>query len=618
MRQSFSVVQVCDFPANGQGYHRYHEPSRALSRLAVTVVDCDPLHRALPALAEAADVLILQVYDWDWLPVIEQRRARGRATVVEASDYYFDVQPFNPGSLAWADPARRECLTHLLGAADAVQTTSAALGRHWKRWARRVAVFANQLPDVPPLSRRSGPLTVGWAGSGSHLADWYAVAPVVQAWLESHPDVRLAVMTDEQARSFVRLPAERYHFRGLGTLAEYLAFLRTLDVGLAPLLPTEFNRCRSDLKHLEYAAHGVVGVYSDLEPFRGVVRHGQTGLLFRSADELRRCLDALISDAALRDGIRQRAYENVLTHRLLRDHAGERLAFYRDLVRGPGTLLPPELLASAVRDGDYYQLRQAHPERVLAASIERPADPQTFAALARLTQEHATYEAALQQIGHALNEACRPGDALVPLDRALGANPHSCRSLCEVSRSLAAVGESAAAKECLERALELCPAHPLAWKRLLALADALVPRPLPSNYEVELAALPLLSHEEALSRLEALIESYATTLNVEERPAAVAAFSKAIQAVVRPGDPSLRLLRRAAEAFPESGRIGALLAEALDHAGLRDEAQEQAERVAAMARQAELWRLEAVADDPLLRRCRVAEYARRHSTHDAA
>ena len=102
MPQPLSVVQVCDFPANGQGYYRYHEPGRALSRLGATVVDCDPLHRALPRLAESADVLLLQVYDWDWLPLIRRRRDQGKATVVEASDYYFDVQPFNPGSLAWA------------------------------------------------------------------------------------------------------------------------------------------------------------------------------------------------------------------------------------------------------------------------------------------------------------------------------------------------------------------------------------------------------------------------------------------------------------------------------------------------------------------------------------
>jgi hypothetical protein len=33
------------------------------------VVDCDPLHRLLPLLAEAADVLVLQVHDWDWIPL---------------------------------------------------------------------------------------------------------------------------------------------------------------------------------------------------------------------------------------------------------------------------------------------------------------------------------------------------------------------------------------------------------------------------------------------------------------------------------------------------------------------------------------------------------------------
>src|SRR5262249_58233502 len=105
------------------------------------------------------------------------------------------------------------------------------------------------------------------------------------------PAVHLAVMTDEVARSFVRLPPGRYHFRRPGSLAEYLSFLRGLDVGLAPLLPSDFNRARSDLKYLEYAAHGVAGVYADLEPFRGSVRDGETGLLFRTGPEMLRHLD---------------------------------------------------------------------------------------------------------------------------------------------------------------------------------------------------------------------------------------------------------------------------------------------------------------------------------------
>jgi hypothetical protein len=136
------IVQVCDFPLNGQAFYRYHEPARGLSRCGAAVVDCDPLHRLLPLLADAADVLVLQTFDWEWVPVLRRRRALGRVTVVEASDDYFDIQPWNPGSVVWADALEREKLTQLLAEADAVQTTNDAAaargrpppgGRHGRR-----------------------------------------------------------------------------------------------------------------------------------------------------------------------------------------------------------------------------------------------------------------------------------------------------------------------------------------------------------------------------------------------------------------------------------------------------------------------------------------------------
>src|SRR5205085_12705424 len=237
-------------------------------------------------------------------------------------------------------------------------STEALAGR-WRTWARRVAVFPNQLSAVPPLAEPPPrPLTVGWAGSVGHLADWYHVAPLLQKWLEDRPDVHLAVMTGEAARPFLRLPPERYHFRAGGSLADYLHFLGRLDVGLAPLLPSDYNRGRSDVKFLEYAACGVAGVYAGLGPYRGSVTDGETGLLYRTGAELLACLDRL-AETDLRQRIRTQAHAHVAARRLIDQHVGERLALYRGLLAGPprGFEFPPEVLAAAVADGRHLQPR---------------------------------------------------------------------------------------------------------------------------------------------------------------------------------------------------------------------------------------------------------------------
>ena len=304
------IVQVCEFLDVGDAVHRFHGPSRALSRLpGVTVIDIDLHHRLLPELAEICDVLVLAGFDWDFFPLLERRRSAGHITVFEANDYYFDIQPWNPLSARWLDRSIQDSFLQGLLLADAVQTSMPELARRWQlRTPRPIAAFPNQLTEIPDLKPPpQRPLTIGWGGSPGHFADWYQIAPALNRWLAEHPKVHLAVMTNEFAQPFFRLPPERYHFTSFGSLADYLKFLEGLDIGLAPMLTTDYNRCRSDVKFLEYASRGVVGIYADLEPYQGNVVHQQTGLMFRTIPEMIQNLDLLASD-------QERARKNRLLH----------------------------------------------------------------------------------------------------------------------------------------------------------------------------------------------------------------------------------------------------------------------------------------------------------------
>src|SRR5205085_3840774 len=182
MKADLFLLQVCEFLDNGDGLYRCHEPSRQLSRLpGVVAVDCDLGHSWLRPLLEAAAVLVLQGFDWDFFPLIEHRRAAGRITVLEANDYYHDIQSWNPRAGMWRDRSVQDSFRACMAAADAVQTSTEELGRRWRPWARRVAVFPNQLSDVPPLTPApQRPLTIGWGGSSGHYADWYHVAPALE------------------------------------------------------------------------------------------------------------------------------------------------------------------------------------------------------------------------------------------------------------------------------------------------------------------------------------------------------------------------------------------------------------------------------------------------------
>jgi tetratricopeptide (TPR) repeat protein len=436
------IVQVCDFGHDGDARYRVHDPSRALGALpGVTTVDCHFLSRFLPDLAERADVLVLQfVMDWDLTGLCLRRRAAGKVTIFEANDYFFDLQPWNPIAAPWQDRNVQELYLQLLALADGVQTSTAELARRWNRLgARSVAVFPNQLTSIPnlPPPPRNRALTIGWAGSPGHLADLYHITPLLQSWLGAHPDVHLGIMTTQTAKPFFDLPSDRYHFETFGSLDAYLHFLQRIDIGLAPLLPTDYNRCRSDVKFLEYASQGVAAIYADLEPYRGIVQSEQTGLLYRTGHELIAHLDRLYGDPALRHTLRTQGHGYVQRNRLLTNHISQRVEWYRSLLPQTSSIstLPAEIAVHGVRDAGYVRLPPQEPERAVRDALNLSAPAQASAAFTQVLEQNPRYFAALQHQGRLLNDLRQHRAALELLERAREIQPENARTLSEIGRA---------------------------------------------------------------------------------------------------------------------------------------------------------------------------------------
>jgi glycosyltransferase involved in cell wall biosynthesis len=72
-------------------------------------------------------------------------------------------------------------------------------------------------------------------------------------------------------------------------------------IGLAPLLDTPFNRCKSPIKALDYAALGLATLASDTPAYRGSIADGPAGQLVPNDPVAwHAALDWLIRDQALR------------------------------------------------------------------------------------------------------------------------------------------------------------------------------------------------------------------------------------------------------------------------------------------------------------------------------
>jgi glycosyltransferase involved in cell wall biosynthesis len=238
-----------------------------------------------PALLEgASSVVLVRHVAPGWQTLL--RRGVGGAPVL----YFLDDDI--PGILNDPYlPLRYACKTawRYAGMARTLATTNAF-----------VLVAANGLAEryglglaavVPPLpveacspadgkGTASGELTVFYHATASHRREIRWLREVVQGVAAQMPDVRFEFSGDRRTAGFY---ADMPNVRVVPPMSwpDFLAYTSSVryDVGLAPLLDSPFNRCRSYVKFFDITRAGGVGVYSSATVFDEVVRDGANGVL---------------------------------------------------------------------------------------------------------------------------------------------------------------------------------------------------------------------------------------------------------------------------------------------------------------------------------------------------
>jgi glycosyltransferase involved in cell wall biosynthesis len=124
-------------------------------------------------------------------------------------------------------------------------------------------------------------------------------------------------------------------------------------IGLAPLLDTPFNRAKSAIKVMDYAALGLGVVASDVAVYRGSVASGPAGqLVANDARAWYAALSWLIRNRALRLAMAAEARPAFLATSSLAVQAEARRKAWLRLLRKPGDGPPPRIPVSRHREAE--------------------------------------------------------------------------------------------------------------------------------------------------------------------------------------------------------------------------------------------------------------------------
>ncbi len=316
------VVTGTALPAvGGVSEVRVQEPMRALAS------DASILPRVVERIDEAADppdlprIFVLhrpRLTGEDGFAVVRYLIDRGYVVVCE-----FDDHPDYIPVLQGIDVLN-------FRAVHAVQTSTPALAAVLRRENPEVAVFPNAIARLPQPRNFADPdgMTLFFGGLNREQ-DWPDLMPALNAAAAAAgPRLRFRVVADHGFFEALRTPHK--HFTPICDYDAYRGLLGGCEISFMPLADTPFNRCKSDLKFLEAASHGLAAVASEVA-YGASIEDGVTGLIFRDGQELYDRLMRLVASPATARAMGEAARAHVAAQRMLAYQVGARAAWYRDL-----------------------------------------------------------------------------------------------------------------------------------------------------------------------------------------------------------------------------------------------------------------------------------------------
>jgi hypothetical protein len=212
----------------------------------------------------------------------------------------------------------------------AVQMSTVEVAIRLREQVSQVAIFANKIGFLPTRhAPTEGPVRI-FLGGYNRYDNWAEIMEFANRVLGCFQDQVVAEVVHNRS-IFDALEVPNKQFSPRYSRQAYLKLLAKCDIGLMPLRDIPFNRCKSDLKFIECAAHDVVYL-APRTLYGATLVDGRTGVLYRSATEFMVGLQRLIQEVDLRTRIVGTGRKYVAEYRMHAGYYEARHAWYMELI----------------------------------------------------------------------------------------------------------------------------------------------------------------------------------------------------------------------------------------------------------------------------------------------
>ena len=210
---------------------------------------------------------------------------------------------------------------YMLENCDGAITSTNQLQKELKKYQSKVLLNRNLASDelisissqfLKDYSHVSDVVKIGYfSGSISHNENFELIKPAIKQLLKKYSNVQLHIV------GILDIPKDMKPFENQIVTHDYVdwdklpVLISEVDINLAPLVDSIFNRAKSEIKWIEAALVKVPTVASKIGAFSDMVIDGETGLL-ATDDQWFDKLEALVLSPDLRQKLAESAYRAVL------------------------------------------------------------------------------------------------------------------------------------------------------------------------------------------------------------------------------------------------------------------------------------------------------------------
>lgn len=254
--------------------------------------------------------------------------------VMDLDDNLFEVDPMNPVYIRYYPGSKDlQNATTIIKDSQYVSVSTPYLQRivNNVRGTNDVFLSPNYMdPDAFVYNRERVPdngdkIYIGYQGSSTHYTDLFqtGVMDAIRRIMLENPNVYFYIIGMGVDDLYNHLPKDRVIIEGgERDHNKYRIKWQSLpiDIGIAPLIDSNFNRGKSSIKYYEYSTRKIPGVYSFTESYYNVVKEHDTGYLALNTLDWYNKLSRLVNDKQLRNNIANNARQDVLENYCIQDH----------------------------------------------------------------------------------------------------------------------------------------------------------------------------------------------------------------------------------------------------------------------------------------------------------